>query len=79
MKHYFQILCAFLFTGSTFAQNIDVSQFTTPTNTGANMTLGINTDDLDDFIGATIGAFNSEGLCIGLEIIQNQFFSHHFY
>jgi hypothetical protein len=75
MKHYFQILCAFLFTGSTFAQNIDVSQFTTPTNTGANMTLGINTDDLDDFIGATIGAFNSEGLCIGLEIIQNQFFS----
>jgi hypothetical protein len=75
MKHYFQILCAFLFTGSTFAQNIDVNQFTTPTNTGANMTLGINTDDLDDFIGATIGAFNSEGLCIGLEIIQNQFFS----
>ena len=75
MKHYFQILCAFLITGSTFAQNIDVSQFTTPTNTGANMTLGINTDDLDDFIGATIGAFNSEGLCIGLEIIQNQFFS----
>jgi len=75
MKHYFKILCACLFTGSTFAQNIDVNQFTTPTNTGANMTLGINTDDLDDFIGATIGAFNSEGNCVGSEIIQDEFFS----
>ena len=75
MRHSFKILCAFILTGSTFAQNIDVNQFISPINTGANMTLGINTDDLDDFIGATIGVFNSEGLCVGLEIIQNQFFS----
>ena len=75
MRHYFQILCVFLFTGSTIAQNINDSQFVIPINTGANMTLGINTDDLDDFIGATIGAFNSEGVCVGLEIIQDQFFS----
>lgn len=39
------------------------------------MTLGINTDDLDDFIGSSIAAFNAGGTCIGLEIIQNQFFS----
>jgi len=39
------------------------------------MTLGINTDDLDSFIGAMIGAFNSQGSCIGLEVIQDEFFS----
>ena len=50
-------------------------QFYTPVNTGSNMTLGVNTDDLDDFIGGSLAAFNSEGTCIGLEIIQDQFFS----
>ena len=38
------------------------------------MTLGVNTDDLDEFIGGSLAAFNAEGTCIGLEIIQNQLF-----
>ena len=29
------------------------NQFYTPVNTGSNMTLGVNTDDLDDFIGGS--------------------------
>ena len=29
-------------------------QFYIPVNTGSNMTLGINTDDLDDFIGGSL-------------------------
>ena len=28
------------------------------------MTLGVNTDDLDDFIGGSLAAFNAEGTCI---------------
>ena len=75
MKYVSYLLFALLITNGAFAQNIESNQFYSPTNTGSNMTLGFNTDDLDDFIGETIGAFNSEGTCIGLEIIQNQFFS----
>lgn len=74
MKHllfFFTLLASSI----SFSQNITPEQFTTPTNTGANMTLGINTDDLDEFIGATIGVFNEEGTCVGMEVIQNQFFS----
>ena len=70
--HYFLFA---LLTCNAFAQNIESGQFYTPVNTGANMTLGINTDDLDSFIGAMIGAFNSQGSCIGLEVIQDEFFS----
>ena len=57
------------------SQNIGSNQFIYPLNTGSNMTLGVNTNDLDEFIGATLGVFNAEGTCVGLEIIQDQFFS----
>ena len=74
MKHLFTlILSAFIFAAAS-AQNIQESQFYTPVNTGSNMTLGFNTDDLDDFIGDLIGAFNSEGTCIGMESIKDGFF-----
>jgi hypothetical protein len=75
MKRLHYLLFALLITHSAFTQNIESGQFYTPINTGANMTLGINTDDLDSFVGTMIGAFNSQGSCIGLEVIQDEFFS----
>lgn len=57
------------------AQSISVSQFSEPLNTGANMTLGFNTDQLDQYSGAKIGAFNGNGICVGLETIQDEFFT----
>ena len=74
MKNLTPFLFALFLTYSAMAQ-ISPDQFYTPVNTGSNMTLGVNTDDLDDFIGGSLAAFNAEGTCIGLEIIQNQFFS----
>ena len=74
MKNLTPFLLALFLTYSAMAQ-ISPDQFYTPVNTVSNMTLGVNTDDLDDFIGGSLAAFNAEGTCIGLEIIQNQFFS----
>lgn len=74
MKNFITFLVGLFITHCSIAQ-ISPNQFNTPVNTGSNMTLGVNTDDLDDFIGSSIAAFNAEGNCIGLEIIQNQFFS----
>ena len=74
MKNLTSFLITFFITHCVIAQ-ISPDQFYIPVNTGSNMTLGINTDDLDDFIGGSLAAFNAEGTCIGLEIIQNQFFS----
>lgn len=74
MKNFTTFLLGLFITHCSIAQ-ISPNQFYTPVNTGSNMTLGINTDDLDDFIGSSIAAFNAGGTCIGLEIIQNQFFS----
>ena len=74
MKNLTPFLLTLFITHCVIAQ-INSDQFYTPVNTGSNMTLGINTDDLDDFIGGSLAAFNAEGTCIGLEIIQNQFFS----
>ena len=74
MKNFTTFLLGLFITHCSIAQ-ISPNQFFTPVNTGSNMTLGVNTDDLDDFIGSSLAAFNAEGTCIGLEIIQNQFFS----
>ena len=74
MKNLTSFILALFLTFSAMAQ-LSSDQFYTPINTGSNMTLGVNTDDLDEFIGGYLAAFNTEGTCIGLEIIQNQFFS----
>ncbi len=74
MKNLIHFLLALFITQIAFAQ-ISQDQFYTPVNTGSNMTIGVNSDDLNDFIGGSLGAFNAEGTCIGLAIIQNQFFS----
>jgi len=58
---------------------ISSDMFTTPANTGANMTVGVNTLEIDVFEGGQIGAFydlNGDGTlqCVGLETIYIGFF-----
>ena len=64
---------------SVIAQNITADMFTTPTNTGANMTVGVNASKFDQFEGGQIGAFydlNGDGAlqCVGVESIATGFF-----
>ena len=73
MKNLSSFIVLLFITNSALAQ-ITPDQFYTPVNTGSNMTLGVNTDDLDDFIGGSLALLMLRE-CIGLEIIQNQFFS----
>ena len=75
MKHLRLVFLASCIVAALSAEGIQENQFYAPVNTGSNMTLGFNSDDLDDFIGDLIGAFNSEGTCIGLESIKDEFFT----
>ena len=64
---------------AVIAQNITSDMFTTPTNTGANMTVGVNASKFDQFEGGQIGAFydlNGDGAlqCVGVESIATGFF-----
>jgi hypothetical protein len=60
---------------------IDADYFTTPVNTGANMTLGLNLSNTTGLEGSTIAAFsdlNNDGViseCVGLSTFQDGFFS----
>ena len=60
---------------------INSSYFVSPTNTGANMTLGFNLSNNLGLEGSTVAAFfdlNSDGTtseCVGLTEIQNGFFT----
>jgi len=61
------------------AQNVTADMFTTPANTGANMTVGVNASKFDQFEGGQIGAFydlNGDGAlqCVGVESIATGFF-----
>ena len=61
------------------AQNVTAEMFTTPANTGANMTVGVNASKFDQFEGGQIGAFydlNGDGAlqCVGVESIATGFF-----
>ena len=69
----------FIYSTSIFAQNITADLFEQPANTGANMTVAINTSSLDQYEGGQIGAFydiNGDGnlQCVGLEQITTGFF-----
>ena len=60
-------------------QNITADMFTTPPNTGAIMTIGVNAYKFDQFEGGQIGAFydlNGDGAlqCVGVESISTGFF-----
>ena len=59
--------------------NITADLFQQPLNTGVNMTVGINSPNLDQYEGGQIGAFydvNGDGglQCVGLETIATGFF-----
>ncbi|MDG1850368.1 MAG: hypothetical protein P8I82_07805, partial [Flavobacteriales bacterium] len=61
------------------AQNVTADMFTSPANTGANMTVGVNASKFDQFEGGQIGAFydlNGDGAlqCVGVEAIATGFF-----
>ena len=58
---------------------ISSDMFSAPANTGANMTIGVNTPEMDVFEGGLIGAFydlNGDGTlqCAGLESISTGFY-----
>ena len=60
---------------------IEAEYFTSPVNTGANMTLGLNLSNTTGLEGSTIAAFsdlNNDGViseCVGLSTFQDGFFS----
>lgn len=61
------------------AQDITADMFTTPANTGANMTVGVNASKFDQFVGGQIGAFydlDGDGTleCVGNVDISTGFF-----
>ncbi|MEZ7924882.1 MAG: hypothetical protein QMC03_03280, partial [Flavobacteriales bacterium] len=68
-------------TKETSDLGISASYFVSPSNTGANMTLGFNLNNTLGLEGSTIAAFsdlNNDGViseCVGLTEIQSGFFS----
>jgi hypothetical protein len=79
MKTQLILFISILFNLTTKAQIITPEMFVTPENTYANMTVGVYTPQLDDFIGGLIGAFydlDEDGTleCVGLVEITGGFF-----
>jgi hypothetical protein len=69
----------FAFASFAIAQNITADLFTDPQNTGANMTVGINSTVFDQFAGSEIAAFHDLGddgslNCVGKVSVGNGFF-----
>ena len=59
--------------------NISPELFVNPLNTGSNMTLAVNSTQMDGYAGDTLGAFHDYNLdgvleCVGLYTIQEGFF-----
>ena len=66
-------------TVNPLEENITADLFVQPSNTGANMTVAINSSSFDQFEGGQIGAFydiSGDGIlqCVGLEQISIGFF-----
>ena len=79
MKKTFYLFFTLILSANLSAQDITADMFTTPTNTGANMTVGVNASKFDQFEGGQIGAFydlDGDGTyeCVGLESIHLGFF-----
>lgn len=79
MKAHLILFISILFNLTTQAQIITPEMFVTPAYTYTNMTVGVNTPQLNDFIGGQIGAFydlDEDGTleCVGLEEIYGGFF-----
>ena len=85
IEYYHQAYTAGCDDGSCATETSDLgiesSYFISPSNTGANMTLGINLNNTTGLEGSTIAAFcdlNNDGLtteCVGLSEFQEGFFS----
>ena len=78
MKKPFYLFLALIFNANLFAQVITPEMFVSPSNTGENMTIGVNANELDSFVGGQIGAFydfDGDGTleCVGLETISTGF------
>ena len=80
MKQFLIFLSVHLYLGiHAIGQNITADLFQQPINTGANMTIAINTSSLDQYEGGQIGAFydlnGDNGLqCFGIQVITSGFF-----
>ncbi len=80
MKKILIFLYLFLYLSiDSIGQNISADLFQEPTNTGANMTIAINTPNLDQYEGGKIGAFydldgNGSLQCVGIQTISSGFF-----
>ena len=79
MKKLSLFLLGCFATSLMSAQDITADLFTAPENTGANMTVGINASQFDQFEGGQIGAFldlDGDGTleCVGLESVATGFF-----
>jgi len=79
MKKLSLFLLGFVATSFMASAQITSDMFSQPSNTGANMTVGVNASKFDQFEGAQIGAFidlDGDGTleCVGLETISTGFF-----
>ena len=80
MKQFHLFLSVFICLSiHAIGQNITADLFQQPANTGANMTVAINTSSLDQYEGGQIGAFydlNGDGTlqCVGIQPITTGFF-----
>ena len=80
MKQFLIFLSVFICLSiHAIGQNITADLFQQPANTGANMTVAINSSSFDQYEGGQIGAFydiNGDGTlqCVGLEQITTGFF-----
>ena len=74
MKALKLIFAGLLFvSNAAFSQDITSDMFVTPLNTGTNMTLGMSSPVLDQFIGGQLGAFydlNNDGI-INSDVFTN--------
>ena len=71
MKNLLYLLFVLLLSTKLSAQDITPDMFVLTKNTGANMTIVINSPDFDQFAGGLIGAFydldyNGSLECVGL-------------
>jgi len=74
MKKTCYLFFVLILSANLSAQELTADLFTTPVNTGSNMSVYVNAPILDQFAGGQIGAFydlDGDGTleCVGLEFL----------